>query len=270
MKRVLKGTVPHALDFYARAAPQSSWEQMRNDPHFQGKQAYKDCRTDCITDQKGLCAYCEIDICYNDPLKCHVEHFHEKSDRTSSHNWALDWNNMLGVCNGGSNEFVTSPGFYRLPRDANLSCDAHKNQMVQQGLLLKNCEGWILHPLQLAAFPSLFRLQMSTGKLDPDPVACGDVSWPGNQHASVEALVQHTINMLNLNCDRLTQERLRVIRDIEHNKKRQRTQGFDPQQALSNLARRYLHVQWPAYFTVIRCCLGQAAEQYLHAIGFAG
>ena len=110
---------------------------MRNDPHFQGQQAYNDCRTDCITYQKGLCAYCEINIRDNDPLKCHVEHFHEKSDRTTSHNWALDWNNMLGVCNGGSHEFVKSPGFYRQPRSANLSCDAHKDQMFNRAGCLK-------------------------------------------------------------------------------------------------------------------------------------
>lgn len=270
MKRVLKGTIPPKLSDYAHAVPQSSWEQMRNDPHFQGQQAYNDCRTDCITYQKGLCAYCEINIRDNDPLKCHVEHFHEKSDRTTSHNWALDWNNMLGVCNGGSHEFVKSPGFYRQPRSANLSCDAHKNQMVQQGRLPKDCEGWILNPLQLTAFPSLFQLKKNTGELKPDPIACGQVSWPGNQHTSVEALVQNTIKMLNLNCDRLAQERRLIIWDIEHNKKRQRAKGFDSNQGLSNLAQRYLQVQWPAYFTVIRCCLGQAAEQYLHSIGFEG
>jgi len=270
MKRVLKGVIPPTLVSYVQAMPKSSWEQMRDDPHFNGRQAYQDCRSTCITDQKGLCAYCEIDIRDNDPLKCRVEHFHPKSDRETSHNWALDWENMLGVCNGGSVEYLTDAGFYLPPRQANLSCDAHKDQVIQRGQLPNACEGWILNPLQLDASPSLFRLEMSTGKLHPNLVACNAVYFPGNQHASVQNLVQHTIAVFNLNCDRLAQERLRVIRDIERNKKRQREQGFDATQGLSNLTRKYLQHQWPAFFTVIRWCLGQAAEQYLRSIQFAG
>lgn len=269
VKRVLKGMVPPTLARYAQAAPRSSWEQMRDDPYFQGRQAYQDCRSTCIADQKGLCAYCEVDIRDNDPLKCHVEHFHPKADKTTSHNWALDWQNMLGVCNGGSVDYLERP-FYLPPRQANLSCDAHKDWMIQQSKLPALCEGWILNPLQLAAFPSLFRIKMSTGNLYPNTVACNSVSWSGNQHASIEGLIQHTINVLNLNCDRLVQERLRVIRDIERSKKRQRERGFNAEQGLSNLARQYLHQPWPAFFTVIRWCLGQAAERYLQSVQFAG
>lgn len=270
MKRVLKGAVPPALVPYVQAVPKSSWEQMRNDSNFNGRQAYQDCRSTCITDQKGLCAYCEIDIRDNDPLKCRVEHFHPKSDLETSHNWALDWKNMLGVCNGGSVEYLTDTGFYLPPRQANLSCDAHKDRGIQRGQLPNACEGWILNPLQLAAFPSLFRLEMSTGKLHPNSVACNAVYFPGNKHASVQDLVQHTIAVFNLNCDRLAQERLRVIRDIERNKKHQREQGFDATQGLLNLTRKYLQYQWPAFFTVIRWCLGQTAEQYLQSIHFSG
>ncbi len=269
VKRVLKGMAPPTLAGYVQAAPRSSWEQMRDDPYFQGRQAYQDCRSTCIADQKGLCAYCEVDIRDNDPLKCHVEHFHPKADQTISHNWALDWPNMLAVCNGGSVDYLAPP-FYLPPRQANLSCDAHKDWMIQQGKLPTRCEGWILNPLRLAAFPSLFRLEMNTGNLYPNAVACDAVTWPGNQHASIEDLVQHTINVLNLNCDRLAQERLRVIRDIEHNKKRQRERGFNAEQGLSNLARQYLRQPWPAFFTVIRWCLGQAAERYLQSVQFAG
>ena len=143
MKHVLKGAEPPTLAFYAQAAPKSSWEQMRDDPYFQGQQAYQDCRSACITDQKGLCAYCEIDIRDNDPLKCRIEHFHPKSDQTTAHNWALDWQNMLAVCNGGSIEYLTASGFYLPPRQANLSCDAHKDRMIQQGQLPACCEGWL-------------------------------------------------------------------------------------------------------------------------------
>lgn len=157
MKRVLKGDEPVTLTTYRNAAPLSSWEQMKTDPHNGGQQAYADCRRDGIQDQKGLCAYCEIDIRDNNPLKCRVEHFHPKSDTITSHNWALDWQNMLTVCNGGNNPHIANSGFHLKPTDENLSCDAHKDRMIQTKRLAKDCEGWILNPLQLEAFPSLLK-----------------------------------------------------------------------------------------------------------------
>lgn len=271
MKRALKGSEPPALQIYRNAVPQASWEDMRNDPHHGGQQAYADCRRDSIQDQNGLCAYCEIHIRDNNPLKCRIEHFHPKSDQSTTHNWALDWNNMIAVCNGGSNPHIVAGGFHLKPTEKNLSCDAHKDRMIQTKRLPENCEGWILNPLQLAAFPSLFHLEKHTGFLQPDLSACQNYSpWPDNRHQSLEALVRHTIDMLNLNCDRLAQERLRLIRDIEANKKRQRTQGFTLAQGMNNLTQRYFRTVWPAFFTTIRLCLGEFAETYLQSLEFQG
>ncbi|MGR8935766.1 MAG: retron system putative HNH endonuclease [Gammaproteobacteria bacterium] len=271
MKRVLKANEPSTLTNYRNAVPQGSWDGMKNDPHNGGQQAYQDCRRDSIRDQNGLCAYCEIDIHDNNPLKCRVEHFHPKSDISSTHNWALDWQNMLGVCNGGCNPHVTGDGFYLPPTEENLSCDAHKDRMIQTKRLKEQCEGWISNPLQLMAFPVLFRLEKSTGFLLPDSNICANCPpWPGNLHSSMEELVQNTIDMLNLNCDRLAQERLRIIRDIENNKKRQRTQGYSPEQGLSNLARRYFRTSRLGFFTTIRLCLGEFAEIHLQSLQFQG
>lgn len=271
MKRVRKGNEPSTLEAYREAAPQSSWEQMKNDPHHEGRQAYQDCRKDSIQDQGGLCAYCEIDIRDNNPLTCRVEHFHPKSDTSTPHNWALDWQNMLGVCNGGSNPHIAADGFVLPPIAENLSCDAHKDRMIQSKQLAEQCEGWLLNPLHMQAFPSLFRLNKSTGFLSPNTAACAaHPPWPNNQHESLEELVRHTIDMLNLNCDRLAQQRLRVIRDIENNKKSQRSQGFSPQQGMSNLAGRYFRITWPGFFTTIRLFLGEAAEAHLQSLHFQG
>jgi len=271
MKRVLKGVEPPTLVRFKTAAPGSTWEQMRNHPHYSGQQAYQDCRSRCIADQHGLCAYCEIDIRDNNPLRCRVEHFHSKSDTTTNHNWALDWQNMLGVCNGGDNPHLTNPGFHMSPTTANLSCDAHKDRMIQQQHLPLRCEGWILNPQQLQSFPALFRLDKATGFLHPDANQCA-ISPPfaNNQHATNQLLVQHTIDMLNLNCDRLAQGRLRLIRDIERKKKEQRQAGYTPQQGLMNLAQRYFQIMWPGFFTTIRFCLGHTAETYLKENAYQG
>ena len=271
MKRVVKGTEPTYLTTFRDAIPHGTWEQLRDDPHYGGQNAYQHCRMQSIRDQNGLCAFCEIDIRDGNPLKSRVEHFHPKSDAANNHNWALDWNNMLGVCNGGSNPHLIADGFHLKPTEKNLSCDAHKDRMIQTGRLAQKCEGWIINPLMLAAFPSLFQIHKGTGHLLPDVAGCAALSnWPDKQHTSLESLVQFTIDMLNLNCDRLAQARLRVIWDIERNKRLQRQSGYTPQQGLTNLVHRYFRIQWPAFFTTIRLCLGNVAEEHLLEIHYQG
>lgn len=143
--------------------------------------------------------------------------------------------------------------------------------MIQSGELSAQCEGWIINPAELIASPCLFHLEKSTGKLLPDLAKCAALpTWPANQHSDMQTLVQHTIDMLNLNCDRLCKARLAIIRDIEHNKKKQRDAGFSSQEGLNNLANRYLRQRWPGFFTTIRLCLGAAAEAYLANLAFQG
>ncbi|EKD33906.1 MAG: hypothetical protein ACD_75C02551G0002 [uncultured bacterium] len=271
MKRVVHGSEPAGLTRYRDAEPAGTWEQMKNDLHSGGRNAYGDCRRQLIHDQGGLCAYCEIGIHDNDPLQCRVEHFHPKSDISPVYNWALDWNNLLGVCAGGSYARGNSPAHYLPPMRDNLSCDAHKDRMIQSGKLAEHCEGWILNPIQLQASPCLFKLEKSTGKLRPDPETCAvSPAWPGNQHLNLQTLVQHTIDMLNLNCDRLSEARRRIIWDIESNKKKQRLRGYSPEQGLRNLVEHFLRKEWPEFFTTIRLCLGRAAERYLAATHYRG
>ncbi|AGX88650.1 retron system putative HNH endonuclease [Candidatus Symbiobacter mobilis] len=270
MKRVRRQPEPIQLTNYRHANPFCTWQQMRDDAMHDGPAAYEESRKKLIAGQGGICAFCEIDICDNDPLQCRVEHFHPKSDITQAHNWALDWNNLLAVCAGGSYRFASAP-YVHEPLAENLSCDTHKNRMIQVGRLQEQCEGWILDPAAIPAFPSLFRLEMSTGRLLPDPDHCAVLPiWPGNRHADVPTLVQHTIDMLNLNCDRLCNARLTIIRDIERNKKKQRMAGFAAHQGLGNLAAHYLRQRWPGFFSTIRLCLGTAAETYLANLGYQG
>lgn len=265
VKPVVKGTEPAALQAYRQAQPQASWEAMRGDALHGGQQAYADIRTQTHTDQGGLCAYCEIDIRDNDPLKSRIEHFHPKSDQGVGVNWALAWDNMLAVCTGGSYRYGTAP--YTLePLEENLSCDAHKDRLIQQGGLAEACEGWVLDPLRMPGWPGLFEISKSNGALRANEAQCRQFDpWPGNQHADTQALVAHTITVLNLNCTRLCEARLRVIRDIERNKKKQRLAGLGPQQGLDNLARHYLRQRWPGFLTTICLCLGSAADNYLLA-----
>lgn len=271
MKRVRKGAEPATLRVFCGAAPNATWESMRSDTRWNGGQAYVDARAQALVDQGGLCAYCEIHIGDNNPLKCRVEHFHPKSDLSRPPNWALDWRNMLAVCNGGSNRHITDTGFMLEPMAENLSCDAHKDQRIQGGDLPTACEGWILNPLELLAFPSLVKIKKIDGSLEPDLVACAHADpWPNNRLPSTADLVQHTIDMLNLNCDRLNKVRVALVWDIESNKKKQQARGISGPQGMSNLVNFYFRRTWPSFFTVIRSCLGQTAETHLRANGFQG
>lgn len=265
MKRVIRGDEPGELKGYRLARPDSTWEQMRGDAL--GRVTYETVRRELLKGQGGLCAYCEIGIHDGDPLKCRVEHFHPKSDTSIGHNWALDWQNMMVVCMGGSQRHQSPPHTLE-PLPENLSCDAYKDQMIRSGQLDEHCEGWLIDPMGLPAFPCLFFLEKSTGQLLPDADRCAEVVLPGNKHPSTQVLVQHTIDMLNLNCARLCEARKRVIWNIEHDKKSLRLQNIRPEQALRALAERYFRRRWLGFFTTIRLSLG--AERYLTDTGFQG
>ena len=69
-------------------------------------------------EQRGICAYCEIDL-LDVPAEqvstdgagvkpdFRVDHFHPKQHSTNiSNHWELDWNNLFGVCAGGDERHV--------------------------------------------------------------------------------------------------------------------------------------------------------------------
>lgn len=270
MKRIRKGPEPDLLRVFRSIFAEGSWDDFRAWSSDDHPRAYLETRRLTILEQGGLCAYCEIDISDNDPLKCRVEHFHEKSDRSTAHNWALDWRNMLAVCNGGSHAHVTSPEFSMPPLKENLSCDAHKSRMIEKGRLQQACEGWILNPLELVAIPSLFRLNKTNGHLMPDEDVCARITLPLNRHADTTLAVLHTIDMFNLNCARLATNRLKLFWELERRKKEQRSLGYLPHDAMRNILRRFWHRQWPGYFTVVRLALLPYSDEYLQLLDFAG
>ena len=266
MKHTDKGPEPISLQAYRLAKPAATWDDLRNDALFGGEQAYKDIRTQTHADQGGVCAYCEIDVGNNDPLKSRIEHFHPKADTSTPMNWALDWPNMLAVCLGGSYRHGSAPHTLE-PLASNLSCDAHKDLLIQQGQLSSACEGWVINPLLLPGSPCLFRVDKFKGELLPHEGHCAAAApWPGNMHADLQTLVAHTIKVLNLNCPRLCAARLAVVHDIERNKKKIAALKLKPEEGMARLAQRYLQHRWPAFVTTIRSCLGAAAEARMAAL----
>jgi uncharacterized protein (TIGR02646 family) len=151
MKNIVKGKEPSVLQQYATRNPGHSWSQFRKD-----RARCLSVQQQLLSDQGGLCAYCEIDLkgaSGNAQADLRVEHFHPKSDTLAAHNWHLDWQNLLAVCHGGSRQdIVDAAERYTSPDH---SCDVPKAD--------HDWDVQILNPLLLPAFPSLFRYDRSTG-----------------------------------------------------------------------------------------------------------
>ena len=236
MKRVCKSFPgPQTLRDYISTHPDADWEQMRDDNAWGGYQAAHDCRDQAIRDQGGLCAYCEQQIAADGLLRCQVEHFHPKSDKTGTRNWNLDWENMLAVCDGGSRSSWEERENCPLPE--NLSCDAHKNHMVQTGKLPAACEGRLLNPIDVPYFPNLFAFDKGTGCFKPDDASCAAVKIPGNVYETTAELVNRTITALNLNCKRLADKRVLLVRNIDQNIETLRKKGIPPAKMPEELVR---------------------------------
>lgn len=261
MKIIKKKAEPDSLEAYRKKHPAQIWENVP-------RQLRRAWRHKCRKQQGNICCYCECNLLHP-VIKgfCRVEHFHQKSDTTpTGKNWHLDWQNMLAACNGETEEQDRK----LLPHPGNLSCDAHKNYLIQKGKLPVQCEGLLANPLQLPPFPNLFRVSPGTGELLPDQTNCSQVTIPDNQYSTTEELIQNTITILNLNCDRLCQQRKNLLQFIDRKIDQGKQEGKSPEEVFSDLLNFFFRKKWPQYFTTIRCRLGKDAEDYLRSISFQG
>lgn len=291
MKKVLKPSSPNCLTKFAQEYPDAGWDKVDGDfTRYKNGADFAALRSEIFQSQGQLCAYCEGKIeGDNVILLQRIEHFRSKRDKTDpDKNWALDWNNIFGVCKGGdgseNKHAKSNKPVYRLPE--NLSCDAFKERQIKngalscgdfkEGLVDENerkglhvaCEGLIIHPVQLPAFPCLFKLKKRTGELEPDFASCEQIVIVDNCYDSVAELVQKTITHLNLNCYRLNEKRLVVLREYEKLVKGARSAGNS--QINQQLAERWFRNRWPGFFTTRRILLKHHAENYLKSIDYDG
>lgn len=257
MKKINKSLLPNPLTEFAQQYPTDTWDDFRN--HNQGND-YKIIKMLIFNEQSNLCAFCEDKIV--ETHKQRLEHFHPKSDITNLNNWALDWLNVIGVCLGGSDVDKT-----KHPLPANLSCDAYKDYLITQGKLSIFCEGYLLNPLYIPALPCLFDLDKRTGELKAKE-NYESIDIESNQYDSTAKLVEATINILNLNCDRLKSNRLEVLKFYNQEIKKMREKG--DKEGFKKLAERWFSQKWYSYFTTRRILLGSHAETYLKSINYQG
>jgi len=255
MKRVLKGIEPPLLTQYRSNTPANTWEK------FKQSSSRRQQLKKLITEhQGGLCAYCEIDLKDADAhgnADFRVEHFHPKSDTSTGHNWHLDWNNLLGCCHGGSNSKVVDA--HKRFTSPNLSCDVPKAH--------KDLTGTILNPLELPAFPAIFKCDRVSGELSVITNNCATAGIP-------EIQAEQTLTELCLNAERLTDFRKAVLQKLNEEIAQRVNSGMGIDQARRTLAAQQLRKNskghWPPFFSSIRSYLGADAEQHLQSINYNG
>lgn len=254
MKIAPKGVEPQGLSVYRMANPNGSWSNFRK-----SRPRISSIQTALKSDQGHLCAYCEIDLVdglSQENSDMRVEHFHPKSDKSTAHNWALDWNNLLAVCHGGSSKFVAQAS-KRFTTDH--SCDVPKSDKVLDGL--------ILNPLQLPSGRSVFSFDRATGSASVDTGACAALGLSPD-------VAQKTIDELHLDGTRLRRLRKPALDKVNEQLSRLTSCGLSVEDAREALARIYTERdvagKWPAFFSAIRCYLGSAAEVALSTKGYTG
>ena len=249
MHKLSKGPIPKELRDFCRANPTCrDWNSFYSNYH----DSYKVLKKQIFTEQNFLCAYCEEQLAETENTKQRIEHFHPKEDKSSERNWAFDWSNMIGVCTGGSQE-----------RPTVLHCDAKKEQNVAYDL----CEGFLLNPLDMPA-ACLFSINRATGELQANTRKCQTVFVCHNKFQTVAELVENTIKVLNLNCDKLNKKRLVVIREFERLRKSLRQNSSTTSSVRSKIAERWFSSSPPSFFTTRRILLGEYAEQILSQQGY--
>jgi uncharacterized protein (TIGR02646 family) len=112
VKRIGTPTEPPCLAAWRDEHPDATWDQFRNEnrdaPNGQ-RGCANEVKETLIQSQRGLCAYCEIDLTKSVerriPLPRHwpqVEHWHPKDPaRYPDRNWGLDFSNFMAACDGG-------------------------------------------------------------------------------------------------------------------------------------------------------------------------
>ncbi|MFM7642017.1 MAG: retron system putative HNH endonuclease [Cyanobium sp.] len=258
MKKVPKSSAtPPQLVSFQNHNPHATWDDLR----AEGRAVFDEICKTLELDQGGICAYCERSAT-RDADSLQVEHIVAKSSQDPSCNWNLEWLNMLAVCRGGSQRARERDRFLE-PLPANLSCDQHKNHLVNNRSLGGDSRGFIVNPLELPAFPPLV-VVLHDGRLIPHPDACSKVEISPNAYSTTEELIARSIEHLNLNCARLCLARSVAAKNVAAELKRSNPEALCPKFLSLHRGRRR------QFFTVYRCRLGKAAEMFLAESGFQG
>jgi len=252
VKRVLPLTEPTlGLRKFLSDEKNGNWEQFRNYVDYYDSNrnsAYKELMLALEYRQRGLCAYCEIDL---KDIDRQIDHFHPKSDKPEGVDWTFIYTNLFAACKGGDYPFAPESKRFLKPAKKNLSCGAYRGNKV--------LNDDILNPAELPTTPSVF-LVNDAGEIKVDMAACKTAVIHDDR-------AQATIDKLNLNCTRLKNARSEIWRKLEEDFQLLTEEGESDSEALSKLASDYLlpdeKGKLQEFFTTIRSYCGHYSESLL-------
>lgn len=247
MKNVLKSPEPEELKNYKKrfSSQFKRWNDLKKN-----RETLNAIRDTLVSDQKGICAYCEMSLHENNRS---VEHFIPCRESTKENNHDLDWQNMLAIClppGGMKDDDLENP---QLLKD--LPCCGQK-----KGGFIPDIR--LLNPLNLPTL-RLFKFSSKDGEIRPDEIACLKAGIPIEN-------VQFTIDTLELNVQRLKDQRLVVIDEIN---KELDDESIDINDLEEKVAAEYFGYSTdnlPPFFTTLRWVLGAGAERHLMNISYSG
>ncbi|WP_318442575.1 retron Ec78 anti-phage system effector HNH endonuclease PtuB [Photobacterium leiognathi] len=262
MKTIIKTDEPESLIEYKTIFPDDNWKDgFRKNA---GKQPILDVYNKIIADQKGLCAYCEIDLKNGEGKALNdfrVEHFFpenpaEEDKRNDGINYALYWPNMIGCCTGGNTKSVIdSDTRYTNP---DVSCDVNKKNLDWTSMILNPLVD--IKPLDL-----IFKFDENDGMISVNDVTCPE---------ELKDKANKSIELLQLNANKLKKFRKAVI-DKLNEELLIADDDHELDDYLDELAETFLsqdvetdHLQ--PFFSTIRWYLGKNADAFLQKIDFQG
>jgi uncharacterized protein (TIGR02646 family) len=213
-----------------------------------------------LLDQRGICAYCEVDLIITDGVgysDLRVEHFHPKSDNHPT--WTYNWENLLLTCCGGNRNYIAGDKEGRFTSPDH-SCDVPKENKV--------LDGKIFHPAQEKGLKSLLFKYHSDGRMEVSET-CPE---------SKRDQARNTISELSLSPEvakkgskietpRLVRMRSAFLSGLSEQVQNLLEQGNDIDKAMEELAEILFPADeaqnWTKFFSCARWYLGPAAENRL-------
>ena len=250
MKRIreLNKPSPGLAEYLDAVGNNVNWNGFRD--HNAGA-SYGELIEKLIDVQRGLCGYCEINLI---ELDRQIEHVIPRSDPQYGAAGEVDITNMIACCKGGtestfaSSQKSSDEDRYRDPVKDNMSCGQAKGDCNYADFL---------DPRKLPALPSLTKVLVD-GRIEVDEDVCE------SENISA-ARVTRTIEILNLNAERLRSAREKQWNDLEE----EADQIGDPDDS-DTMEAWILSVLMPddvgclvPFFTTTRSYFGPLAERVL-------
>ena len=250
--------MPESLTEYLKGGV-GTWEAFRD------TDVYKDVVEQLFGEQRGICAYCEVDLIRTDGCgysDIRVEHFHPKSDNHPT--WTFNWDNLLLTCCGGNRNHLTGDNEDRFTSPDH-SCDVPKANKI--------LDDKIFHPARNAELKSLLFSYRTDGRMEVSE----------DCPALLKELALDTISELNLSPDvaekkskiatpRLVRMRAAFLSGLEEQVQSLLEEGNDINQTMEVLGEIFFpedqEQNWTKFFSCARWYLGAAAERRLEHLGY--